>query len=79
MPEIPRRNNTWHFGYKAHIGVNKYSGLVRTVVGTSSDEHDVTKNEHLLTGEEETVNGDARYIGQIREKQPLFATSKERR
>ena len=58
-----KKGNTWHFGYKAHIGVDKDSGLVHTVVGTPANEHDVTQTEHLLTGEEETVNGDAGYIG----------------
>ena len=58
-----KKGNTWHFGYKAHIGVDKNSELVHTVVGTSANEHDVTQTENLLTGEEETVNGDAGYIG----------------
>ena len=58
-----KKGNTWHFGYKAHIGVDKDSGLVHTVVGTPANEHDVTKTENLLTGEEETVHGDAGYIG----------------
>lgn len=58
-----KKGNDWHFGYKAHIGVDKDSGLVHTVVGTSANVHDVTQTENLLTGEEETVNGDAGYIG----------------
>ena len=58
-----KKGNTWHFGYKAHIGVDKDSGLVHTVVGTPANEHDVTQTENLLTGEEETVHGDAGYIG----------------
>ena len=39
--------NTRYFGYKAHIGVDKGSGLVHTVVGTPANEHDVTQTEHL--------------------------------
>ena len=58
-----KKGNTWHFGYKVHIGVDKNSGLVHTIVGTSANEHDVTQTENLLTGEEETVHGDAGYIG----------------
>ena len=58
-----KKGNDWHFGYKAHIGVDKDSGLVHTVVGTSANVHDVTQTENLLTGEEETVNGDAGYTG----------------
>ena len=29
-----KKGNTWHFGYKAHIGVDKDSGLVHTVEAT---------------------------------------------
>lgn len=56
-----KKGNDWHFGYKAHIGVDKDSGLVHTVVGTSANVQDVTQTENLLTGEEETVNGGADY------------------
>lgn len=45
---------------KPHIGVDKDS---HTELGTSANVHDVTKTENLLTGEEETVNGDAGYTG----------------
>ena len=58
-----KKENDWHFGYKAHIGVDKDSGLVHTVVGTLANVHEVTQTENLLTGEEETVNGDAGYTG----------------
>ena len=58
-----KKGNNWHFGYKAHIGVDKDSGLVHTVVGASANVHDVTQTENLLIGEEETVNGDAGYTG----------------
>ena len=30
-----KKGNQWHFGMKAHIGVDAESGLVHTVVGTS--------------------------------------------
>lgn len=29
-----KKGNDWHFGMKAHIGVDAASGLVHTVVGT---------------------------------------------
>ena len=32
-----KKGNTWHFGYKAHIGVDKDSGLVHTVEATSAN------------------------------------------
>ena len=31
-----KKGNTWHFGYKAHIGVDKDSGLVHTVEATAA-------------------------------------------
>lgn len=43
----------WYFGDKAHIGVDKESGLVHTVKVTAANEHDVTVTSELLTGDEE--------------------------
>ena len=63
-----KKGNTWHFGYKAHIGVDKESGLVHTVKVTVANEHDVTVTSELLTGEEEEVYGDSGYLGA--EKRP---------
>ena len=50
-----KKGNTWHFGYKAHIGVDKDSGLVHTVKATAANVHDVSETSKLLTGEEEAV------------------------
>lgn len=37
-----KKGNTWHFGYKAHIGVDKDTGLVHTLKVTAASVHDVT-------------------------------------
>ena len=58
-----KKGNTWHFGYKAHIGVDKDSGLVHTVEATSANVHDVIETSKLLTGEEKVVYGDSGYLG----------------
>ena len=58
-----KKGNAWHFGYKAHIGVDKDSGLVHTVKVTSANAHDVTMVSQLLTGEETVVYGDSGYLG----------------
>jgi IS5 family transposase len=58
-----RKGNTWHFGYKAHIGVDKSSGLVHHMEVTAANVHDVTVVPKLLYGEEESVHGDSGYIG----------------
>ena len=52
-----KKGNSWHFGYKAHIGVDKDSGLVHTVKVTSANIHDVTMVPELLTGDEDSVYG----------------------
>ena len=54
-----KKGNTWHFGYKAHIGVDKDSGLVHTVEATAANAHDVAEVPKLLTGEEVAVYGDS--------------------
>ena len=58
-----RKGNMWYFGYKAHIGVDKDSGLTHTVKATPANVHDVTMMSELLTGEEEIVYGDSGYLG----------------
>lgn len=58
-----KKGNEWHFGYKAHIGVDKDSGLVHTLKVTAANVHDVTMTSKLLTGEETVVYGDSGYLG----------------
>lgn len=58
-----KKGNTWHFGYKGHIGVDKFSGLVHHVEVTGANVHDVTVVPQLLHGEEESVHGDSGYLG----------------
>ena len=58
-----KKGNNWHFGYKAHIGVDRESGIVHTVKATAANVHDVTMTSELLHGEEETVHGDSGYLG----------------
>jgi IS5 family transposase len=58
-----KKGNQWHFGMKAHIGVDAESGLVHTVVGTAANVNDVTQAGALLHGEETAAFGDAGYRG----------------
>ncbi|MGK2872781.1 MAG: IS5 family transposase, partial [Alphaproteobacteria bacterium] len=58
-----KKGNQWHFGMKAHIGVDLDSGLVHTVVGTAAHVADVTQAHALLHGQETAVLGDAGYQG----------------
>ena len=50
-----KKGNTWHFGYKAHVGVDRDSGLVHTVKATAANVSDVSETANLLHGEEETA------------------------
>ena len=58
-----QKGNEWHFGMKAHIGVDADSGLVHTVRGTSGNVSDVVEANTLLHGEETDVFADAGYQG----------------
>src|ERR1700691_1692551 len=58
-----KKGNQWHFGMKAHIGVDADSGLVHTVMTTPANEADVEQVQDLLHGKEEVVYADAGYAG----------------
>src|SRR5947209_11779688 len=58
-----KKGNQWHFGMKAHIGVDSESGLVHTVTGTAANEADITQMAAVLHGSEEAVFADAGYTG----------------
>jgi IS5 family transposase len=58
-----KKGNQWHFGMKAHIGVDAESGLTHSVIGTAANVNDVTQAQGLLHGEETDVFGDAGYQG----------------
>ena len=58
-----KKGNEWHFGMKAHIGVDAKSGLTHTLVTTAANEHDLNQMKNLLHGDEEFISGDAGYQG----------------
>jgi len=58
-----KKGNQWHFGMKAHIGVDADSGLVHTVTTTPANESDVEQVADLLHGKEEHVYADSGYRG----------------
>ena len=61
-----KKGNQWHFGMKAHIGVDAESGLVHTVIGTAANVNDVTQGHALLHGQEADVFADAGYQGAMK-------------
>jgi transposase, IS5 family len=58
-----KKGNQWHFGMKAHIGVDVASGVVHTLVGTAANKAGITQTAALLHGREEAVFADAGYTG----------------
>lgn len=58
-----RKGNQWYFGMKAHIGADRDSKLVHTVVVTAANVADITKTAELLHGQEQQVHADAGYTG----------------
>ena len=58
-----KKGNQWHFGMKAHIGTDRDSKLVHTVVVTAANVADITKTAELLHGEETQVHADAGCTG----------------
>ena len=59
-----RKGKQWHFGMKAHVGVDADTKLVHTVVATAANVNDAKMLPELLHGEETAVWGDQAYQGQ---------------
>ena len=58
-----KKGNQLYFGMKLHIGVDKDTGLIHSVVTTAANVHDLTPAAELLHGDEDVVYGDAGYQG----------------
>jgi len=58
-----KKGNQWYFGMKAHIGADRDSKLVHTIVVTAANVADITKTAELLHGAEKQVHADAGYTG----------------
>jgi transposase, IS5 family len=57
------------FGYKAHVGVDKGSGLIRAVLTTPANINDTTPADGLIRGDEAEVLADAAYDTHARRAQ----------
>jgi IS5 family transposase len=58
-----KKGTDWHFGMKAHIGVDAGSGYVHTVRATSANVSDITEAARLLREDDRVAYGDAGYVG----------------
>lgn len=54
------------FGYKAHVGVDEGSGLIRTVLTTPANINDTTPADALICGDEGAVYADRAYAVRAR-------------
>ena len=55
------------FGYKAHVGVDEGSGIIRAVITTPANVNDTTPADNLICGDEPVVWGDGAYHTHARE------------
>ena len=62
-----KKGNQWHFGMKAHVGVDTAHGLVHTLEATTGKVSDYSMSEALLHGDEATAHGDRGYADKARE------------
>lgn len=74
-----KKGITWHFGYKAHVGVDRDTGLVHTLKVTAANVHDVTMMAELVTGEEDTVYGDSGYLGAEKREGAVLRNRKDKK
>jgi IS5 family transposase len=56
------------YGYKAHVGVDEGSGVIRSLVTTPANVNDTVVADRLIRGDERVVWGDAAYHTQARER-----------
>jgi IS5 family transposase len=66
-----KRRDQWHFGMKAHIGMDSKHKLIHSVVASPANSRDARALPHVLHGRETRVWGDSAYSSQtdtIRER-----------
>jgi len=59
-----KKGKQWHFGMKAHVGVDSKCKIIHSAVVTAANAADATVLPELLHGEETRVWGDQAYRGQ---------------
>lgn len=58
-----KKGNQWHFGMKAHIGVDAGTGYVHSVSTTAANVHDLDQVTGLVRHDDQVVYADAGYQG----------------
>lgn len=57
-----RKGTQWHFGMRAHIGVDPLFGYIHTLVCTSANTAEIKVAPQLLRPDDKVVYGDAAYL-----------------
>ena len=63
-----KKGNQWHFGMKAHIGVDAQSGMVHVVGNTTGSVHDAKVMDELIREDDKVVFGDKGYVNEKKKK-----------
>jgi len=58
-----KKHGRWHFGAKAHIGVDAGTGLVHSVEVTPANVHDVVVAHKLVRSDDYCAKADSGYVG----------------
>ena len=66
-----KKGNQWHFGMKAHIGVDSETGIGHSMSARPANVHDVTEAHNPLHGGETVVWGHAGYQGVHKQEKNL--------
>jgi len=56
-----KKNGKYYYGFKGHVGVDVGSTLIRRAGFTSSNVHDSTQTDQLISGDEKSMFGDKAY------------------
>jgi IS5 family transposase len=71
------KGKDWHFGMKAHVGVDKKTKLIHSVAATPANVSDGNMLGELLHGRETRVWGDAAYAGRTERIQAKAPRAKD--
>lgn len=58
-----KKGNEWHFGMKAHIGVDAESKMIHSIEVTKANIHDASVVDKLVRSTDEAIWGDKAYAG----------------
>ena len=58
-----KKGQNWHFGFKAHVGVDAVTGTVHTLEVTAASAHDLTRAASLVRPGDADVWADSGYTG----------------